>query len=111
VRTVAAGDAWLDPSVTGRVLAAFRDAIGTTNRRAPAADPSLTARELDVLKLVARGSSNAEIADQLVISEVTVKTHLGNILGKLGLRDRAAAIVYAFDAGLAAPAFDQSGYR
>jgi DNA-binding NarL/FixJ family response regulator len=108
VRTVAGGDAWLDPSVTGRVLAAFRGAIGSVPRQGAALAASLTARELEVLKLVARGSSNAEIADRLVISEVTVKTHLGNILGKLGLRDRAAAIVFAFDAGLAAPVTDRS---
>ncbi len=108
VRTVAAGEAWLDPSVTGRVLTAFRGALSNAPRRATAPAASLTARELEVLKLVARGLSNAEIADRLVIGEVTVKTHLGNILGKLGLRDRAAAIVFAFDAALAAPAADQS---
>jgi DNA-binding NarL/FixJ family response regulator len=108
VRTVAGGDAWLDPSVTGRVLAAFRGSIGSAPGPRAALVASLTARELEVLKLVARGSSNAEIADRLVISEVTVKTHLGNILGKLGLRDRAAAIVFAFDAGLAAPGTDRS---
>ena len=79
VRTVAAGDAWLDPSVTGRVLAAFRGAIRNAPRRVGAPETSLTARELDVLKLVARGLSNAEIADRLIIGEVTVKTHLGNI--------------------------------
>jgi DNA-binding NarL/FixJ family response regulator len=101
VRAVAEGGAWLDPSVTSRVLAVFRST--PTPARTTAPITPLTARELDVLKLVARGLSNAEIADQLVIGEVTVKTHFGNILGKLGLRDRAAAIVYAFDAGLVAP--------
>lgn len=105
VRAVADGNAWLDPSVTSRVLAVFRGAATTAPQtRAPVA--SLTARELDVLRLVARGLSNAEVASRLVISEVTVKTHLGNILGKLGVRDRAAAIVYAFDAGLVAPGVD-----
>ena len=104
VRAVAVGDAWLDPAVAGRVLAVFRGA--TQPARTVSSTAALTARELDVLRLVARGLSNAEIADQLVIGEVTVKTHLGNILGKLELRDRAAAIVYAFDAGLVAPATD-----
>jgi DNA-binding NarL/FixJ family response regulator len=104
VRAVAVGDAWLDPAVAGRVLAVFRGA--TQPARAVSSTAALTARELDVLRLTARGLSNAEIADQLVIGEVTVKTHLGNILGKLELRDRAAVIVYAFDAGLVAPATD-----
>ena len=66
-------------------------------------DPSLTPRELEVLKLVGRGLANSEIARELYISEVTVKAHLGHVLTKLGLRDRAAAIVYAFDTGLASP--------
>jgi DNA-binding NarL/FixJ family response regulator len=66
-------------------------------------DASLTPRELDVLKLVGRGLANAEIAQSLYISEVTVKAHLGHVLTKLGLRDRAAVIVYAFDTGLVQP--------
>ena len=69
----------------------------------------LTARELDVLRLMARGASNQEIAGELFISEGTVKTHIGHILVKLGLRDRSAAIVFAFDHGLAGPA--KSGER
>jgi DNA-binding NarL/FixJ family response regulator len=102
VRTVAAGNAWLDPTVTGRVLVAYR-------AHGPAAAPAaqllagLTGRELDVLRLIGRGASNQEIADQLVISEATVKSHVGNILGKLGVRDRAAVIVFAFDHGLVQP--------
>jgi DNA-binding NarL/FixJ family response regulator len=103
VRAVADGDAWLDPAVTGRILGGFRGSTPPARGGVSSTAP-LTARELDVLRLVARGSSNAEIANQLVIGEVTVKTHLGNILSKLGLRDRAAAIVYAFDMGLVSPA-------
>jgi DNA-binding NarL/FixJ family response regulator len=101
VRAVAAGQALLDPAVTGRVLERFR--------ATPAADPGgrpvegLTAREREVLELMGRGLSNAEIAATLVISEVTVKSHIGRIFTKLDLRDRAAAIVYAFDHGLVAP--------
>ena len=99
-REVATGGAWLDPAVTGRVLAAYRAAVPaqTTDDRVK----ELTAREAEVLRLVARGATNAEIAEQLFISEVTVKTHLGHILTKLGLRDRAAAIVFAFEHGLGA---------
>jgi len=102
VKTVAEGEAWLDPSVTGRVLSAFREERPLPPPVSP--DGSLTARELDVLRLVGRGHSNREVADELHIGEVTVKTHLGHVLDKLGLRDRAAAIVYAFDSGLVAPA-------
>lgn len=102
VRTVAEGDAWLDPSITGRVLTTYRQAPPT----APGPDPDteLTPRELDVIRLMARGRTNAEIAEELYISEVTVKSHVGHIFTKLGLRDRAAAIVYAFDHGIVAPA-------
>jgi DNA-binding NarL/FixJ family response regulator len=99
VRAVAAGDSWLDPAVTGRVLATYRDAAVGAGPPPPALD-DLTPRELDVLRLIGRGRSNAEIAESLVISEVTVKSHVGHIFAKLGLRDRAAAIVYAFDHGI-----------
>jgi DNA-binding NarL/FixJ family response regulator len=100
VRTVAEGEAWLDPGVTGRVLATYR---GSAPAR-PAADlGQLTARELEVLQLIGRGRSNAEIAAELFISEVTVKSHIGHIFTKLHLRDRAQAIVLAFDAGVVAP--------
>jgi DNA-binding NarL/FixJ family response regulator len=102
VRTVAAGEAWLDPTVTQRVLAAFRaQPESTSGRLRP--EVKLTARELEVLALVGRGLSNRELAESLHISEVTVSTHLGHILTKLDLRDRAAAIVYAFDAELVSP--------
>ena len=98
-RTVASGNALLDPVVTGRVLAAYRS-VGA----APQADVAeLTAREVDVLRLIGRGLSNNEIAAELVISEVTVKSHIGRIFMKLDLRDRAAAIVYAFDHRLVTP--------
>jgi DNA-binding NarL/FixJ family response regulator len=99
VHAVAAGDSWLDPAVTGRVLATYREAaVGAVTP--PPALGDLTPRELDVLRLIGRGRTNAEIAESLVISEVTVKSHVGHIFAKLGLRDRAAAIVYAFDHGI-----------
>jgi DNA-binding NarL/FixJ family response regulator len=101
VKTVAEGGAYLDLAVTHRVLAAFS---GQTRPALRALDASLTPRELEVLKLVGRGLANGEIARELYISEVTVKAHLGHVLTKLSLRDRAAAIVYAFDTGLVTPA-------
>lgn len=101
VRAVAEGEGWLDPAVTQRVLAAFRQPSAGREQRSAAAD--LTARELDVLQLVGRGRSNGEIAEELFISEGTVKTHLSHIFDKIGVRDRAAAVVYAFDTGLVAP--------
>lgn len=99
VRTVAAGGSCLDPAVTGRVLTAYRSAA-TPRREAPG---ELTAREADVLVRIARGLTNREIARDLGISEVTVKSHVGHIFVKLDLRDRAAAIVYAFDHGIVTP--------
>lgn len=101
-REVAGGGAWLDPSVTGRVLATYRSAARPSTA-ADAPHRRLTPRELAVLELVGRGLSNTEVAAALVISEVTVKTHVGHIFAKLGLRDRAAAIVYAFDHGVVGP--------
>ena len=100
VRTVAEGEAWLDPGVTGRVLATYRT---NARPRSEARLDLLTPRELEVLQLIGRGKTNTEIADDLFISEVTVKSHIGHIFTKLGLRDRAAAIVLAFDAGVVAP--------
>jgi DNA-binding NarL/FixJ family response regulator len=99
VRTVAVGGSWLDPAVTGRVLATYREAAPGAPARSPEL-AELTPRELDVLRLVGRGRSNTEIAETLVISETTVKSHVGHIFAKLELRDRAAAIVYAFDNGI-----------
>lgn len=101
VRAVATGQALLDPAVTGRVLATYR--TSTPGGAAPVDDTALSARELDVLRLIGRGLSNGEIAASLVISEVTVKSHVGRIFTKLDLRDRAAAIVYAFDRGIVSP--------
>jgi DNA-binding NarL/FixJ family response regulator len=100
VRAVAAGEGWLDTTVTARVLATYRHAAG--DRVGPPPE-LLTPREWDVLRAIGRGLSNAEIAAALVISELTVKSHIGRIFVKLGLRDRAAAIVYAFDRGIVTP--------
>jgi DNA-binding NarL/FixJ family response regulator len=101
-RVVAEGGAWLDPAVIPRVLQTYRAA--RTNRAAETHHvEELTAREADVLRLMARGATNHEIAERLHISEGTVKTHVGRILAKLGVRDRAGAIVFAFDRGLVAP--------
>lgn len=103
VRTVAEGGNWLDPSVTGRVLNRFRSIAPAPVRPAAGATDPLTVRELEVLGRIALGRSNSEIAGDLVISELTVKSHVGRIFTKLGLRDRPAAIVYAYDHGLVAP--------
>ena len=100
VRVVAAGDAMLAPSVTRRLLGAFAR-LGPPGP--PADAGQLTGRETEVLTLVARGLSNAEIAGRLVVAEQTVKTHVGRILTKLGLRDRTQAAVFAYEAGLVRP--------
>lgn len=96
---VAGGGAWLDPQIVGRVLETYRRSAG----RRPQDNSlvaQLTQRELDVLGQVGQGATNAEVAEALSISEATVKTHLGNILTKLDLRDRPAAIVFAHTQGL-----------
>jgi DNA-binding NarL/FixJ family response regulator len=100
VRVVAAGDALLAPSVTRRLVADFARSRPPDLRRKMPALERLTARETEVLQLIARGLSNAEIADTLVIAEQTVKTHVGHVLAKLGLRDRAQAVVIAYESGL-----------
>jgi len=99
VRVVAAGDAVISPSVTRRLIAEFARLGGP---RAPSRTrlEHLTTRETEVLALVAQGLSNTEIADHLVIAEETVKTHVGRMLSKLALRDRAQAIVFAYETGL-----------
>ncbi len=103
VRAVAKGDSYLDTAVTSRVLSTYRKA-GRGPDGKPGGDiAELTTRELDVLTLIGKGLSNKEIADELGISGVTVKSHIGRIFGKLDLRDRAAAIVYAYDNGIVAP--------
>ena len=99
VRVVAAGEALLAPSVTRRLIAEFA-ARPRWDRPRPTALNALTPRETDVLRLIARGRSNAEIAADLVVAEQTVKTHIGRILGKLALRDRAQAVVFAYETGL-----------
>jgi DNA-binding NarL/FixJ family response regulator len=101
VRTVAAGDALLAPSVTRRLLEEFSERPAT--QPPPAALEELTAREREVLVLVAQGLSNGEIAATLVVSEATVKTHVTRILMKLGLRDRVQAVVLAYETGVVAP--------
>ena len=98
IRVVAAGEALLAPEVTRRLIDRFVAAARPGD--APRELASLTARELDVLKLVARGRSNAEIAAVLYVSEGTVKTHVGRILGKLDIRDRTQAVVYAYENGI-----------
>jgi DNA-binding NarL/FixJ family response regulator len=106
VRAVAAGDALIDPVVTRRLIGAFTRALR------PAPEPvdavpdrlnALTTRELDVLRLVAAGLSNHEIAERLVVEDSTVKTHVGRVLTKLGLRDRVQAVVLAYESGLVVP--------
>jgi DNA-binding NarL/FixJ family response regulator len=102
VRVVAAGDALLAPSVT-RTLIADYASRPVRDRPKPERLRVLTPRETEVLKLIARGMSNSEIADALVLAEQTVKTHVGRILGKLDLRDRAQAVVLAYETGLVHP--------
>jgi DNA-binding NarL/FixJ family response regulator len=99
VRVVAGGDALLAPSVTRRLIGDFARRR-RHERPSPQILATLTPRELDVLRLVARGLSNAEIAGELTLAEQTVKTHVGNMLTKLGLRDRTQAVVYAYENGL-----------
>ncbi|MFI6316071.1 response regulator [Nonomuraea sp. NPDC050556] len=104
IRVVAAGDAIVAPSVTKRLLDRFAAKLPSAyEQTTPARLDRLTERELEVLKLIAKGMSNAEIAAKLVVSETTVKTHVGNVLTKLGLRDRVQAVVLAYESGLATP--------
>ena len=102
IQVVAGGDALLAPSITRRLIEEF------VRRPPPRSGPpsrlaGLTARELEVLKLLARGLSNAEIAAELILGEATVKTHIGNLLTKLDLRDRVQAVVLAYESGLVQP--------
>jgi DNA-binding NarL/FixJ family response regulator len=102
IRVVAEGEALLAPSITRRLIQEFAVTVP-----APAEPPKgldeLTARELEVFKLVARGLSNAEIAEELIVGETTVKTHVARVLMKLGLRDRVQAVVLAYESGVAVP--------
>jgi DNA-binding NarL/FixJ family response regulator len=103
ITAVAAGQAQLDPSVQRRLLEAL--AAGPPAAAAPPApDDDLTPRERDVLACIAEGASNTEIADRLVVSEATVKTHVGHLLAKTGCRDRAALVAHAYRTGHARPA-------
>lgn len=103
IRVVAAGDALLAPSVTRRLIEAFA-AQQPDDVAPPASLDGLTDRELDVLRLMARGLSNAEIAESLIVGEATVKTHVSRVLMKLGVRDRVQAVVAAYESGLVRPA-------
>jgi DNA-binding NarL/FixJ family response regulator len=101
IRVVARGDALLAPSITRRLIHEFARATPTAGP--PRGFDELTAREVEVFKLVARGLSNAEIAAELIVSETTVKTHVARLLMKLGLRDRVQVVVIAYESGIAVP--------
>jgi DNA-binding NarL/FixJ family response regulator len=100
IEVVAAGDALLAPAVTRRLLERFAESGPIGPRERSPALQSLTEREVEVLRLVARGMSNAELADRLFLSETTVKSHVSSVLRKLGLRDRVQAVVLAYEAGV-----------
>ncbi len=106
IRAVAAGDALIDPAVTRRLIGAFTRALRPAAQpdRIPSRLSVLTPREIDVLRLVAAGLSNREIAERLVVEDSTIKTHVGRLLTKLDLRDRVQAVVLAYECGLVAPA-------
>jgi DNA-binding NarL/FixJ family response regulator len=102
IRAVAAGEALLAPTVTRRLIEEFAR-VGPATRARPETLDELTPRELEVLRLLARGMSNAEIAAHFVLGETTVKTHVAHVLNKLGLRDRVQAVVLAYESGLVTP--------
>ena len=102
VRAVAGGGAWFDPGVAPRLLDHYRRLVAPASREAKKLE-SLTDREHEVLRLIARGATNAEVAATMQVAEATVKTHVGSIFAKLGVRDRAAAIVFAYDHGVVTP--------
>jgi len=102
IRIIAQGDSLLSPSVTRRLIESFvRD--GRQSREPPPVLEELTPRELEILQLVARGLSNSEIAEQLVVSSTTIKTHVARVLMKLALRDRIQAVVFAYENGVIRP--------
>jgi DNA-binding NarL/FixJ family response regulator len=103
IRAVASGEALLAPSITRRVIEEFVRRPPESARTSPPELQELTERELEVLQQVARGLSNTEIAKELFVSETTVKTHVGRILMKLGLRDRVQAVVFAYESGVVEP--------
>ncbi|UZJ32742.1 response regulator [Streptomyces endophytica] len=104
VRVVASGDALLAPNITKRLITEFSRVTRTTRAPLKARAGDLTERETEVLSLIAQGLSNGEIAERLVVAEQTVKSHVGRILTKLGLRDRTQAAVFAYETGLVRPA-------
>jgi DNA-binding NarL/FixJ family response regulator len=108
VRAIAAGEAWLDPAVTRGLLAEFA-ARPVANGEVPSAMHRLTPREREVLVLMAHGMSNAEIAGRLFVGEATVKTHVGRVVMKLGVRDRTQAVVAAYQSGLVRPGSAAAG--
>ncbi|GCD93802.1 MULTISPECIES: response regulator [Embleya] len=103
IRVIAEGEALLAPSITRRLLDMYAARLPSAEDPTPDTLAMLTEREVEVLRLVARGMSNAEIAAELYVSETTVKTHVGHVLTKLGLRDRVQAAVYAYESGLVRP--------
>jgi len=103
IRVVASGEALLAPSITRRLLDRFAASLDASERGTPPELDSLTPRELEILRLIAGGLTNAEIARKLVVSETTVKTHVSSVLRKLHLRDRVQAVVLAYEAGLVRP--------
>jgi DNA-binding NarL/FixJ family response regulator len=103
VRVAAAGEALIAPRITRRLIAEFARASRPAGDQLPPALAELTTREIDVLRLVAQGLSNAEIAAELVLGENTIKTHVGRLLAKLQLRDRVQAVVLAYETGLVTP--------
>jgi DNA-binding NarL/FixJ family response regulator len=107
-RAVAGGGAWFDQAVAPRVLAQYRRLVAPAAREVARID-DLTDREHDVLRLMARGATNVEIAGELFVAEATVKTHVGSIFMKLGVRDRPAAIVFAYDHGVVTPGAHPAG--
>jgi len=109
VRVVAAGEALLAPAVTRRLISEFARLRPRPDATPAAALSTLTARETQVLRLVAEGLSNTEIASRLVVTEETVKTHVSRVLSKLGLRDRTQAVVTAYETGLVVPGFRAPG--
>jgi len=108
VRVIAAGEALLAPAVTRRLIGEFTRLRSVPDALAPTAMVTLTPREIEVLRLVAEGMSNPEIARRLVVTEETVKTHVSHILAKLGLRDRTQAVIAAYESGLVVPGQDHA---
>ena len=101
VRAAATGDSLIEPSITRRLLERFAEPVAVTG--VPAELAALTEREMDVLRLLSRGLSNAEIAAEMVVAETTVKTHVARVLNKLGVRDRVQAVVVAYQTGFVGP--------